>query len=63
MIKIYPEKISAYTEDAKLFTVEAFDDAGASIDIDALQSAKSWPETSAAIQKALDMMNLTGDTQ
>ncbi len=59
-IDIYPAKIEAYDHDTKdlLFTVEAFDEGAAKIEIMTVVSPDTLDEILAAISKAVGMLAL-----
>lgn len=61
MIKLYPIQFEGYEDGDGVFNITAQDGHCAEIKITAWQNADSWPETSAAIQQALDMMKLGED--
>lgn len=59
-IQIYPVKIECIDTDvqALVFTVEAFDDVTASLEIKTVVCEESWAEISAAVRDALVMLRL-----
>jgi hypothetical protein len=61
MIKIYPVQIEAYEDGNPAFKVTAQDEFCAEVEMEAWQTAESWPATSAAIQEALNMLKLGGE--
>lgn len=60
MIKLYPTEIEAHQDGSLVFKVTAQDEFCAEVEFSTWLTAESWPEVSAAIQQALDMMQLGG---
>lgn len=60
-LQVYPTKFEAYDEDLPVFTVEAYDDCSANVNITACVNATEWPAISASIHEALKAMKLRGD--
>ena len=57
-MKMYPVKFECTDEVSLLFTVEAFDEACATVEIKTVVNAVSWDEISAKVREALVLMEL-----
>jgi len=62
-INVYPTTIEAVNKKYgyTVFTLEAFDEAAATLKVDCCINASDWDDISKAIKEALIMMKLTGD--
>lgn len=61
--QVYPTKIEIYCDNTPAATIEAQDDAAASVKIDYWLNASEWPALSNAILDALMLLRLTGDQE